>query len=216
MQGKAELKYNRRSASKVRQVLNLIRGKGIAEAEQILKYCQRGASEEVTKLLQSATANAEFLHSLTSDQLYVKEAYANEAPTIKRIRPRARGRADRIFKRNSHVTIVVESIAALEEISGSAKGSAKKAAGKATTSESDARAKRIAASKKADEKSEKADKAKTDKSEKKTQAKAEKSAEDKPKAKSTTAKSSTKKETAQKATSKDSTEESSTKEKGEK
>jgi large subunit ribosomal protein L22 len=147
MQAQAHLKYNRRSASKVRQVLGLIRGKSVPQAQQILKYCQRGATEEVSKLLKSAVANAEFLHSVSGDQLFIKEAIANEAPTIKRIRPRARGKADRVLKRNSHVSITVASLLEQESKAGKVSHISKSA-----TSKSDERAKRIAASKKADEK----------------------------------------------------------------
>lgn len=211
MQGIAHLKYNHRSASKVRQVLNLVRGKSVVEARQILKYCQRGAAEEVLKLLNSAVANAEFLHQLDAEQLLVKEAFANEAPTMKRVRPRARGRADRVFKRTSHITISVEPI-----LADSTKG--KKAVVAKVEDKSEARAKRIAASKKADKVKEAPSKDKDSVEESETSKKApvKKAAVKKPAAKKeTTEKTETKKAAAKKpAAKKESTDK--TTEKGEK
>jgi large subunit ribosomal protein L22 len=104
---RATLRHSGTSPTKVRQVLNLIRGLDVAEAREVLRFCERGAADEVAKLLDSAVANAEHNDSLPADELYVTRAWADEGPTAKRYRPRARGRGTRIRKRTSHVTIVV-------------------------------------------------------------------------------------------------------------
>jgi large subunit ribosomal protein L22 len=107
MRVKAQAKYIRQSPYKVRLVLDLVRGLPVAEAEHVLRLTSRGATEPVAKVLRSAVANAEHNHALDSEDLVVAEAYADEGPTLKRFRPRARGRAARIRKRTSHITIVV-------------------------------------------------------------------------------------------------------------
>jgi large subunit ribosomal protein L22 len=103
----ARLRYHRASPSKVRQVLRLIVGEDVNEAREILRFCERGAAEPVMQLLDSAVANAEHNDSMPEDELFVLRAYADEGPTLKRGRPRARGRYGRIKKRTSHITIVV-------------------------------------------------------------------------------------------------------------
>ena len=107
MEAKAHLKYARISPRKVKIVLDLIRGKDAGTAMGILKNTPRAASELLIKLLGSAVANAE-VKQMDSSKLYVSECYANEGPTLKRIMPRAKGSADRILKRTSHITIVVK------------------------------------------------------------------------------------------------------------
>ena len=107
MEAKAHLKYARISPRKVKIVLDLIRGKDAGTAMGILKNTPRAASELLIKLLGSAVANAEF-KQMDSSKLYVSECYANEGPTLKRIMPRAQGRAFQILKRTSHVTLVVK------------------------------------------------------------------------------------------------------------
>ncbi len=104
---KATLRYLRTSAPKVREVLDLIRGLEVEEARHILRFSERGAAREVLKVLNSAVANADHALNIPADELYVSLAFADEGPTIKRWRPRARGRATRIRKRTSHITIVV-------------------------------------------------------------------------------------------------------------
>lgn len=104
---KATLRYLHASAYKVREVLGLIRGLDVAEARHVLQFCDRGSARDVLKVLNSAVANAEHTMDLPADELFVSIAYADEGPTIKRWRPRARGRATRIRKRTSHITIVV-------------------------------------------------------------------------------------------------------------
>ena len=108
MEATAHLKYARISPRKVKIVLDLIRGKDAGTAMGILKNTPRAASELLIKLLASAVANAENNFHMDSSKLYVAECYANEGPTLKRIMPRAKGSADRILKRTSHVTIVVK------------------------------------------------------------------------------------------------------------
>ena len=107
MKVKAQARYVRQSPYKVRRVLDLVRGLPVEEAEHVLRLTQRGATEPVAKVLKSAVANAEHNHALDADELVVSEAFADEGPTLKRWRPRARGRATRIRKRTSHITIVV-------------------------------------------------------------------------------------------------------------
>lgn len=107
MGAKAVAKYIRISPRKARQVIDLIRGKDVGEAFAILKFTAHKATGPVSKVLKSAVANAEHNFSMNVDNLYVKEAYVDEGPTFKRIRPRARGRADLVRKRTSHITVVV-------------------------------------------------------------------------------------------------------------
>jgi large subunit ribosomal protein L22 len=104
---KATLRYLRTSAYKVREVLSLIRDLPVEEARHVLQFCDRSVAQDVLKVLNSAVANAEHTLDLPADELYVSVVYADEGPTIKRWRPRARGRATRIRKRTSHMTIVV-------------------------------------------------------------------------------------------------------------
>ncbi len=107
MKVRAQAKYIRQSPYKVRRVLDLVRGLPVEEAEQVLVHVNRRAAEPIVKVLRSAVANAEHNHSLDSGDLVVAEAYADEGPTLRRFRPRARGRATRVRKRTSHITIVV-------------------------------------------------------------------------------------------------------------
>lgn len=108
MQARAVARYVRISPRKARQVVNLIRGKSLDEALAILRFTPKRASSIVEKVVRSAAANAENNHQLDVDALYVKTTYVDEGPTMKRIRPRARGRADRIRKRTSHITVILE------------------------------------------------------------------------------------------------------------
>lgn len=107
MEAKAVARTIRIAPRKVRLVLDLIRGKEVGEAIAILKLTNKASSPVVEKLLMSALANAEHNYDMNVDTLVVKEAYANEGPTLKRFRPRAQGRASAINKRTSHITIVV-------------------------------------------------------------------------------------------------------------
>ena len=107
---KAKSKYLRQSPYKVRLVLNLIRGLEVKEALDVLKFTKRKAADEIKQVLESAIANAETNFGLNSSNLYISKAIADEGPTLKRFRPRARGRAGRINKRTSHLTIELESV----------------------------------------------------------------------------------------------------------
>jgi large subunit ribosomal protein L22 len=104
---KATLRYLRTSPYKVREVLGLIRGLEVSEAQRVLRFSDRGAARDVLKVLNSAVANADHTLNLPADELYVSVAFADEGPTIKRWRPRARGRATRIRKRTCHITVTV-------------------------------------------------------------------------------------------------------------
>lgn len=108
MEAKATARYVRVSARKARLVVDLVRGKSVADAEAILKFTPRAAAEIVGKVVHSAAANAEKNLKIKPETLFVSEAYVNEGPTLKRMRPRAMGRASRINKRTSHITIVVK------------------------------------------------------------------------------------------------------------
>ena len=108
MEAKATLKYARISARKVKIVADLIRGKNVDEALAIVKFTPKASSVIIEKLLKSAIANAENNHGMKHENLYVAEIFANQGPTLKRIRPAAKGSAVRIRKRTSHITIVLK------------------------------------------------------------------------------------------------------------
>jgi len=105
----AVAKYVGISASKARRVINLVRGKSVEEALDILRWAPQSASDPVAKVIASAAANAQNNNGLDPRSLVVATVYADEGPTAKRIRPRAQGRAFRIRKRTSHITVIVES-----------------------------------------------------------------------------------------------------------
>ena len=107
MEARAVLRYARISPRKVKIVLDLIRNKPANVAMGILNNTPKAASEYLTKLLASAIANAENNNGMKAGNLYVEECYANQAPTMKRIKTRAQGRAYRILKRTSHITVVL-------------------------------------------------------------------------------------------------------------
>lgn len=105
----AKARFVRVSASKARRVIDLVRGKSVEEALDILRWAPQAASEPVAKVIASAAANAQNNEGLDPSTLVVATVYADEGPTAKRIRPRAQGRAFRIRKRTSHITVIVES-----------------------------------------------------------------------------------------------------------
>ena len=107
-EARAKLSYARISSRKVKIVIDLIRNKNVSEALAILKYTPKAAAEIVEKLLKSAIANAENNFGMDTEKLYVAEIFANQGPTLKRVRPRAQGRAFRIRKRTSHITVVLK------------------------------------------------------------------------------------------------------------
>ncbi|HHW14849.1 MAG TPA: 50S ribosomal protein L22 [Firmicutes bacterium] len=107
MESRAVAKYIRLSPRKAGQVVDLIRGKKLAEALNILQYTPNLGAAVVEKVVRSAAANAEHNHGMDVSELYVAEAFVGQGPTLKRVMPRARGRADRIRKRMSHITVVL-------------------------------------------------------------------------------------------------------------
>jgi large subunit ribosomal protein L22 len=110
MEGRATLRYVRISPRKARRVVDLIRGRHVDEARRILRFSPLGASRDVAKLLDSAVANAEQNPGVVAQNLVVDRAWVDEGPTLRRWRPRAYGRATRIRKRTSHVTLVVKQL----------------------------------------------------------------------------------------------------------
>ena len=115
---RAVARYVRVSASKAREVLDLIRGESYGRAAEIVAFSERAVSDVIAKCLDSAVANAENNDGISAEELYVSACYADEGPTLKRWRPRARGRATRINKRTCHITIIVTRYdeAALEDL----------------------------------------------------------------------------------------------------
>lgn len=107
MQAKAVARYVRIAPRKVSLVLDLIRGKKVGEAVAILRHTPKAASPVIEKVLNSALANAEHNYNMNIESLVITEAFANQGPTLKRFRPRAMGRASRINKRTSHITVVL-------------------------------------------------------------------------------------------------------------
>ena len=108
MEARAVARFQRVSPRKARLVVDLIRGKSVGEARTILKFSPRAAAEIVEKTLNSAVANAERNLHVKADDLFVGSTYVDEGPTLKRIQPRAMGRAYRVRKRSSHITIVLQ------------------------------------------------------------------------------------------------------------
>lgn len=112
MEAKAQARFVRVTPQKARRVVNVIRGKRALDAVDVLRFAPQGAAEPVRKLVESAIANAQYLADQAGERfdvedLYIQAIYADEGPTMKRIQPRAQGRANRILKRTSHITVVV-------------------------------------------------------------------------------------------------------------
>ncbi|HHZ19409.1 MAG TPA: 50S ribosomal protein L22 [Firmicutes bacterium] len=108
MEAKAVARYVRIAPRKARQVIDLIRGKRVEEALNLLRFTPRNAADVIAKVLKSAVANAENNHQLNRNGLVVSEAYVDQGPTMKRYHPRAQGRMAMIRKKTSHITIVVK------------------------------------------------------------------------------------------------------------
>jgi len=108
MEAIATAKYIKVSPQKARLVIDLIRGRGVDEAATLLKFTGKAVAKDIYKILKSALANAENTKEMDVDNLYVKKAFVDQGPTMKRIRARAMGRANTIKKRSSHITIVLE------------------------------------------------------------------------------------------------------------
>lgn len=145
---RAKLSNLRTSAFKVREVLDLIRGQDVTRAEEILRFSTRGPATPLAKLLQSAVANAVNNDGMDREELFISACFADEGPTMKRWRPRARGRAGRIRKRSSNVTIIVSRLP--EERLERLRQEQAKQAGSRRSRVAGSRAARTAASKKAD------------------------------------------------------------------
>src|SRR5271165_592062 len=150
----AKARFVRVSATKARRVIDLVRGKPVSEALDILRWAPQAASEPVAKVIASAAANAQNNNRLDPSTLVVATVYADEGPTSKRIRPRAQGRAFRIRRRTSHITVVVESRPRRSERSGQSASTTRarraqgsKAAGVAKASAESAPAKKAPANK---------------------------------------------------------------------
>ena len=159
MEARAQARYVRVTPMKARRVIDLIRGMNATDAQAVLRFAPQAASEPIGKVLDSAIANATNNHAMDSRSLVVSAAYVDEGPTMKRIRPRAQGRAYRIRKRSSHITVIVsdgtelapvvkkaaparpaaaKAPAAVAETAPAKKAPAKKAAATTTTSASKA------------------------------------------------------------------------------
>ena len=108
MEVKAQAKFVRRSPRKVRLVMDAVRGKPVDEAMAILRFLPQGAAREVLAVVKSAAANAENNYQMAPEDLWIKAIYADEGPTFKRYRARARGMASPILKRTSHITVIVD------------------------------------------------------------------------------------------------------------
>jgi len=131
---KATAKYLRSSAYKAREVLDKIRGMDVRSADEFLQFTERDIAIDVRKVLASAVANAVNNDGMDADDLYVRACFADEGPTLKRFRPRARGRAARIRKRTSHITVIVDTLTDEMQRRRTAKESARPGAGRRTPS----------------------------------------------------------------------------------
>jgi large subunit ribosomal protein L22 len=110
MESRASMKYVRTTPRKMRRAVDLVRGQHVEEARRILKFSTLGASHDLGKLLNSAIANAEQNPGVVADNLWISRAWVDEGPTLRRFRPRAYGRATKVRKRTSHVTVVVKTM----------------------------------------------------------------------------------------------------------
>ena len=145
---RASVNHVRSSAYKAREVLDLIRGLPVARALEVLEMAERDIARTILKCLESAIANAEHNNDLPADELYVSACFADEGPTLKRWRPRARGRATRIRKRTCHITIIVSRLDAdaLEKLRAREAASGRVSGGRAAA---EARRERVARSRQA-------------------------------------------------------------------
>ena len=112
----AHARYIRISPTKVRVVIDTVRGKSVNEALAMLKFTPKGAAEAVYKVIASAAANAEHNHNLAKDDLYVAEIFADCGPILKRMQPVSKGRGHRINKRTSHITAILDTVKSAEEV----------------------------------------------------------------------------------------------------
>jgi len=110
MESRATMKYVRTTPRKMRRAVDLIRGQHVVEARRILRFSPLGASHDLEKLVNSAVANAEQKPGVVADNLWISRAWVDDGPTLRRYRPRAYGRATRVRKRTSHVTVVLQTM----------------------------------------------------------------------------------------------------------
>ena len=204
MEARAQARYVRVTPMKARRVIDLIRGMQAGDAQDVLRFAPQAASEPVGKVLASAIANATNNHGMQARDLVIAQAFVDEGPTLKRIRPRAQGRAYRVGKRTSHITVVVSDGVVIEQDVRPAKAKAATPPAPKTADES--------AEKKATEKKTTEKKTSDTSTAKKSTTKktTEKSAAKKSTAKKSTEKSAAKKSTAKKTTTKKSTAKKST------
>jgi large subunit ribosomal protein L22 len=141
----AQVRYVRMSASKARQVLDLIRGKSVGAADDVLALSERDAARVIQKCLRSAVANAEHNDGLDPEELFVATCFADEGPTLRRFRPRARGRATRIRKRTCHITVIVARYSP-DELAVRHESERTKGSGKGRSSDASSRRRRVARS----------------------------------------------------------------------
>jgi large subunit ribosomal protein L22 len=147
---RAVARYVRVSAYKAREVLNLIRGLDVKSADEVLQFTERAVSNDIRKVLASAVANAVANDNQMAEDLYVRACFADEGPTLKRFRPRARGRAARIRKRTCHITVVVDVMTDAMQQRRTTKENARAAGGKGrVTSAASARRQRVQRSREA-------------------------------------------------------------------
>lgn len=126
MEARAQARFVRVTPMKARRVVDLIRGLPASDAQAVLRFAPQDASVPVGKVLDSAIANATNNHNLDPASLVISEAYVDEGPTMKRFRPRAQGRAYRIGKRTSHITVILEAVAPKEPVKAAKPSSKKK------------------------------------------------------------------------------------------
>jgi large subunit ribosomal protein L22 len=144
---RAQVRWAHVSAFKAREVLDLIRGESYGRASEILEFTDRGVATVIRKCLDSAVANAEHNDSIPAEELYVSACYADEGPTLKRFRPRARGRATRVRKRTCHITVIVTRYTPVELAELRARDAAAgRAGGRTSGAAADARRRRVARS----------------------------------------------------------------------
>jgi len=147
---RSQVRYVRMSASKARVVLNLVRGKHVGEADQILQFSERLAAKVIQKCLRSAVANAGHNDEIPADELFISACYADEGPTLKRFRPRARGRAGRIHKQTCHITVELSRYSE-EELDGMRRSADARGTSRPAANAPDDRRRRVAKSRQADE-----------------------------------------------------------------
>jgi large subunit ribosomal protein L22 len=155
MEARAQARYVRVTPMKARRVIDLIRGMNATDAQAVLRFAPQAASEPIGKVLDSAIANATNNHAMDARALFVSAAYVDEGPTMKRIRPRAQGRAYRVRKRSSHITVIVsDGTETIVPVKAKVEAKPAKAAAKADTDAAAAKAPAKKASKPAADKAE--------------------------------------------------------------